>query len=61
MAQVGLMTFFHVKQSDFKNIKWLLSYNQKCVKNGKKPAVGETLQFQHQGRFIDSKFCTTNL
>ena len=26
------MTFFHVKQSNFKNKKWLLSYTKKCVK-----------------------------
>ena len=36
MIQVGLLTFFHVKKSDFKNVKWLLSYTQKCMKKRQK-------------------------
>ena len=32
MIQEGLLTFFHVKKSDYKNIKRFLSYTQKCMK-----------------------------
>ena len=31
----GFQTFFHVKQSDFQNNKWLLGYTQKCMKEAK--------------------------
>ena len=38
------LTFFHVKQSDFQNVMWFLSYTQKFMKTkNKKPALGETL------------------
>ena len=35
----GPLTIFHVKQSNFQNIKWFLSYTQKCVNEGQKTAI----------------------
>ena len=36
MIMNGHLTFFHVKQSDFQDIKWFLSYTQKIYKKGEK-------------------------
>ena len=36
-----LVTFFHMKQSDFESIKWFLSYAQNVRKKGKKKRLIE--------------------
>ena len=36
MILIGLLTFIHVKQSYFVNIKWFLSCVQNCMKIGEK-------------------------
>ena len=30
---IGLLALFHMEQSNFENIYWLLGYTQKCMKN----------------------------
>ena len=39
----SFLTFFHVKQPDFQNIKLFLIYTQKRMKKGKEQAFGEAV------------------
>ena len=40
---MGPVTFFRLKQADFGNIRWFVSYTQKFKKKGKKLSQRETL------------------
>ena len=39
MVLLDHMTHFHVKQSNFENTKWFLSYKQKCIQNLHKKSI----------------------
>ena len=42
---IALVIFLHVKQSDFENTEWFLSYTRKVLRNAKKPSFQKTLYF----------------
>ena len=46
------LTLFHVKQSDFQNIKWLLSYTKKCTKKRQKTGFRRNAIIPNQQIFI---------
>ena len=53
---IGLLSLFHVKQSDFKNIKWFLSYIKKFMEERQKTDFRRNCLTQRPIKIVYSKF-----
>ena len=58
MVMIDPITYFHMKQSDFENTKWFLTYRQKCMKKERKLIFTRYVVISKPIEFTYSKFYT---